>query len=36
MSAPLFLVILSAAKDLMPLASGDEVLRFAQDDEKVV
>src|SRR5260370_300316 len=25
-------VILSAAKDLMPLASGDEVLRCAQDD----
>jgi hypothetical protein len=25
-------VILSAAKDLMPVASGDEVLRFAQDD----
>jgi len=25
-------VILSAAKDLMPAASGDEVLRFAQDD----
>jgi hypothetical protein len=25
-------VILSAAKDLMPMASGDEVLRFAQDD----
>jgi len=25
-------VILSAAKDLMPIASGDEVLRFAQDD----
>jgi hypothetical protein len=28
------LVILSAAKDLMPIASGDEVLRFAQDDNK--
>jgi len=27
-----FLVILSAAKDLMPSASGDEVLRCAQDD----
>jgi hypothetical protein len=26
------LVILSAAKDLMPIASGDEVLRRAQDD----
>jgi hypothetical protein len=26
-------VILSAAKDLMPLASGDEVLRYAQDDK---
>jgi hypothetical protein len=25
-------VILSEAKDLMPLATGDEVLRFAQDD----
>jgi hypothetical protein len=25
-------VILSAAKDLMPIASDDEVLRFAQDD----
>ena len=25
-------VILSAAKDLMTAASGDEVLRFAQDD----
>ena len=25
-------VILSAAKDLTPIASGDEVLRFAQDD----
>jgi hypothetical protein len=29
MSTP---VILSEAKDLMPIASGDEVLRFAQDD----
>jgi hypothetical protein len=29
-------VILSAAKDLMPVASGDEVLRFAQDDSNVV
>jgi hypothetical protein len=27
-----FSVILSVAKDLMPVASGDEVLRFAQDD----
>src|SRR5450631_4038087 len=27
-------VILSAAKDLMPVASGDEVLRCAQDDRK--
>jgi len=27
-----FPVILSAAKDLMPVASGDEVLRCAQDD----
>jgi hypothetical protein len=27
-------VILSAAKDLMPIASGDEVLRCAQDDVK--
>src|SRR5258708_3822963 len=26
-------VILSAAKDLMPIASGDEVLRCAQDDK---
>jgi len=25
-------VILSAAKDLVPVASGDEVLRYAQDD----
>jgi hypothetical protein len=25
-------VILSAAKDLMPVASGDEILRCAQDD----
>jgi hypothetical protein len=28
------LVILSEAKDLMPIASGDEVLRFAQDDRR--
>jgi hypothetical protein len=29
-------VILSEAKDLMPVANGDEVLRFAQDDgEKI-
>jgi hypothetical protein len=27
-------VILSVAKDLMPVASGDEVLRYAQDDIK--
>ena len=27
-------VILSEAKDLMPVASGDEVLRSAQDDKK--
>jgi hypothetical protein len=27
-------VILSAAKDLMPVASGDEVLRCAQEDMK--
>ena len=26
-------VILSEAKDLMPVVSGDEILRFAQDDE---
>ena len=26
-------VILSAAKDLIPVASGDEVLRCAQDDK---
>src|SRR5207244_5485135 len=26
------IVILSAAKDLKPVASGDEVLRYAQDD----
>jgi len=26
------MVILSEAKDLMPIANGDEVLRFAQDD----
>jgi hypothetical protein len=25
-------VILSEAKDLMPVASGDEILRCAQDD----
>jgi hypothetical protein len=31
----LFVVILSAAKDLMPVASGDEVLRCAQDDRNV-
>jgi hypothetical protein len=29
-------VILSVAKDLMPVASGDEVLRFAQDDNNKV
>ena len=29
-------VILSEAKDLMPVASGDEVLRFAQDDNHKV
>ena len=28
----MFTVILSEAKDLMPIASGDEVLRCAQDD----
>jgi hypothetical protein len=27
-----FAVILSEAKDLMPVASGNEILRFAQDD----
>jgi hypothetical protein len=27
-------VILSAAKDLTPIGSGDKVLRFAQDDNK--
>jgi hypothetical protein len=27
-------VLLSAAKDLMPVASGDEVLRCARDDVK--
>jgi hypothetical protein len=27
-----FSVILSETKDLMPVASGDEILRFAQDD----
>jgi hypothetical protein len=26
------IVILSEAKDLMPVASDDEILRFAQDD----
>jgi len=26
------IVILSEAKDLVPIASGDEVLRYAQDD----
>jgi hypothetical protein len=26
-------VILSVAKDLMPVASGDDVLRCAQDDK---
>jgi hypothetical protein len=31
----LFSVILSEAKDLMPVASGDEILRFAQDDSDV-
>jgi hypothetical protein len=31
-TAGLLLVILSAAKDLIPIASGDEVLRCAQDD----
>jgi hypothetical protein len=31
-----FFVILSVAKDLMPAASGDEVLRCAQDDRKRV
>ena len=29
-------VILSAAKDLVPVASGDEVLRYAQDDKKLI
>jgi hypothetical protein len=28
------IVILSAAKDLMPVASGDEILRCAQDDRE--
>jgi hypothetical protein len=28
------LVILSEAKDLMPVANGDEVLHFVQDDTK--
>jgi hypothetical protein len=27
-------VILSAAKELMPIASGNEVRRFAQDDKE--
>ena len=27
-------VILSVAKDLMPVATGDEVLRYAQDDRE--
>jgi hypothetical protein len=31
-NAALVTVILSVAKDLMPVASGDEVLRYAQDD----
>jgi hypothetical protein len=30
--AMIAIVILSVAKDLMPVASGDEVLRYAQDD----
>jgi hypothetical protein len=29
-------VILSVAKDLMPIANGDEVLRCAQDDRVFV
>jgi len=29
-------VILSAEKDLMPVASSDEVLRYAQDDSEGV
>jgi hypothetical protein len=33
MARPL-LVILSAAKDLMPVAIGDEILRCAQDDSR--
>jgi hypothetical protein len=32
----LFPVILSVAKDLMPVASGDEILRYAQDDRDAV
>jgi hypothetical protein len=32
----LFPVILSVAKDLMPVASGDEILRYAQDDSDAV
>jgi len=28
-------VILSEAKDLMPVAIGDEVLRYAQDDRRL-
>jgi hypothetical protein len=28
----MLIVILSEAKDLMPVVSGDEILRFAQDD----
>jgi hypothetical protein len=31
-SLSVYSVILSEAKDLMPQASGDEVLRSAQDD----
>jgi hypothetical protein len=30
--AMIIAVILSAAKDLMPVAIGDEILRCAQDD----
>jgi len=29
-----FSAILNAAKDPMPVATGDEVLRYAQDDKK--
>jgi hypothetical protein len=29
-------VILSAAKDLMPVATGDEILRCAQDDRRFI